>query len=251
MFTATPRWKAILQRNNDAIDRIQESQLCLGIQILRDVLQEMKGLVKVVPSLSRNDKGITTTTAAMVTSKAAVLLHTVTLSKMQRSSYQDTASPSNSFHLYNRAFKCFNVTLKNAQEESEAVTSLVIVVLYNLGLAMHLHSLLHDHEGVLRKALALYNLAASKAIPLLSHGNRRIDSHLFKLTIALYNNQGHIHSRLGDVQQARECFFQIERTVSTSVHQSVVLVMDDSDYFFCRHYYMLFLLFLGAKFKQQ
>jgi tetratricopeptide (TPR) repeat protein len=231
-MTSSPRWKEILHRNNDAIDRIQESQLSLGIQILRDVLQEMKGLLRVVPSLPLiEDKGMAATTAVMATSKATVLLHTVTLSQMQRCSHQDTASP---FHLYNRAFKCINTTLENSQEASEVVTSLVIVVLYNLGLAIHLHGLLQDNEGHLRKALTLYNLATSKAIPPLSHthGNWRMNRHLFKLTIALYNNQGHIHLHLGDMQQARECFFQIQRTVSTCVLQSVVLVMDDSDHFF-------------------
>jgi hypothetical protein len=214
---ASSSWVETIRLNSVALEALRQGHLDQCIVPLTQALRMLQGeLGRPCQFLSTNEADGPST---------AIYLQKVKLCN-DLGSLDLMVSPSNVFSIYNHAFhmNSSSVTISNttAPTQEEASTFLV-VLFYNLALVMHLHGLLSGKDAPLQKALYLYQ-ASIALLQDLSADTEDEENNIHVLSMALWMNQGYIHSHFLDSNAALVCFEEMYAQVD-----SLELMADQDD----------------------
>lgn len=111
-------------------------------------------------------------------------------------------SPNNAFQVYKKAF-----ILPASESEFDGIA---IALMYNFGLVLQRKGIVEGHDETLKRAKKMYSMC-SFLLDLMQDRGRQ-SSHI--VTMALWNNLGHLHSHFWEMEEVGTCKEKIRLDLS-------------------------------------
>jgi hypothetical protein len=227
--------QAFIQANQDAIVAMQSGNETGAIELLR---QTLRGIQQRTTEDTTTDAGADDedTGSCDEQRQGAAQPLCYHINSHATRGCDDNSSPGGFFYLYNRAFSV-SINVDNAatltpREELEAHTMLTTVVLFNMALSFHRQgvSIATNSSMNLGRALRVYSM-----IPNLHEGSTGVCVPVL-LRLALWNNMGHLYSRLFEEDEAFHCQGLLTQDLyeeaHCEAHSNKSLLMDDYNFFY-------------------
>ena len=165
---------------------------------------------------------------------SSIEIRKVPITKTKCQEKQPSSSDSeNLFSFYQHAFMLCPTTTGTISTSKKLNNQVYIVLLYNIGLALHMEGIGNDHnsKGNLTKAMQFYELAMS----MIAIEWRDIDPDDLLLLLAVSNNLGHIHSYLLNFTETQKYLVWLRHLMKAyQQYNKRGSVISDKDYsFFC------------------
>jgi hypothetical protein len=213
-------WVEAIRLNSIALEALRQGHLDQCIVPLTLALRMFQSdLGRPCQSLPKEDG---------VPIRAPISLHKVKLYK-DIGSLDLMASANNVFSIYNHAFHmcasaaATSTTIPPTDEEAHAF---LVVLFYNLALVMHRQGLRSGNDALLCKALCLYQISNARLQDLAADTEDE-ENNIHVLSMALWMNQGHIHSHFLDSNATLTCFEEMYAQID-----SLELMVDEEDRLF-------------------